>query len=82
MKLFWTTVFILSMIIFLALGLPFAKIYIGLDVPFVSIANNIITVFGYDFVGYEEQLGLMFLCPMLMMLPGRTMHLALLKLFK
>lgn len=81
-KALWISVLVLSIGFVFALGLLPMKAYLGWDMPFVELENNSWRVLGWEFVGYEKQLGALFLSGILMMLPARTIPLAIIKLMK
>ncbi|MEZ4114502.1 MAG: hypothetical protein R3B65_04015 [Candidatus Paceibacterota bacterium] len=78
----WITVLILSVgALFLLACLPL-EVHFGWDMPFVHLDHETLTLFGYKILGVERQLGFVMLSGIMMMLPVRTLHLAMIKLTK
>ena len=78
-KKIWVTVLIASIVATWVLISPSMEVYFGINMPFVTINHEQFTCFGYN-VPNDKQLGFMLLTGVLMMLPVRTLHLAILKL--
>ena len=81
MKKIWIAVLVLSIIAFFAIAAPCFEVYFGINMPFVDINMQKFNVYGYD-IPSDKQLGIMMLCGVLLMLPGRLIHLAMIKLGK
>lgn len=70
---------ILSSFLFIVLMMPWLEIF-GLNMPFIEIKDPAFNIFGFD-VPAEKQLGVMMMSGLLMMLPARTIHLSIIKLW-
>ncbi len=79
-KKLWVTILILSVLaLFLLACLPL-EVYFGWDMPFVHLGDVTLTIFGHNILGVDRQLGFVMLSGLMMMLPARTMHIAMIKL--
>lgn len=81
-KLLWSIVLILSIAGFAILLFPQIETYLHYDMPFVEINENKFNIFGKDFIGHNQKWGILLLCGIGLMLPGRLISLAILKLSK
>ena len=79
-KKFWIVVLTLSCISFFVLMTPWLEIF-GLNMPFIEIKDPAFNIFGFD-VPNQKQAGVMMMAGLLMMLPARTIHLSIIKLFQ
>lgn len=78
-KKFWFTVLFVSIVaVWILVSAPL-EVYFGINMPFVNINHEQFNLFGYE-VPKGEQWGIMLLSGLLLMLPARTVHLALIKL--
>ena len=79
-KKLWITVLVVSIVVFCVLCMPLVEVYFGWNMPFVNLDEKTLTVFGYEILGMDRQLGFLMLFGIMLMLPARTIHLSLLKL--
>lgn len=79
MKKFWIVVLVISTIAVWILSSTGLELFFGINMPFIVINHEQFTCFGYN-VPNEQQLGFVMISGMLLALPARTMHLAILKL--
>jgi len=79
MKKFWIVALVISIVMVWIFSSPGLELFFGINMPFIVINHGQFTCFGYD-VPNEQQLGFVMISGMLLALPARTMHLAILKL--
>lgn len=81
MKKFWIVVLIVSIVATWIFASPGLELFLGINMPFITINHEQFTCFGYN-IPNGSQLGFVMISGLLLMLPTRTMHLAILKLQK
>lgn len=81
-KKLWITVLILSVVALFILACLPLEVHFGWDMPFVHLDHETLTLFGHKILGVERQLGFVMLSGLMMMLPARTLHIAMIKLEK
>lgn len=79
MKKFWIVVLVISIIAAWILSSPGLELFCGINMPFITINHEQFTCFGYN-IPNGSQPGFVMLSGILLMLPARTIHLAILKL--
>jgi len=75
----WIAVLLVSIVATWILVSPSLELFFGINMPFVTINHQEFTCFGYN-IPNKMQLGFMMMSGMLLMLPARTIHLAIMKL--
>jgi hypothetical protein len=78
-KQIWFTVLFVSIVAVWVLASAPLEVYFDINMPFVTINMHQFTCFGYE-IPNSQQMGLMMMSGLLLMLPTRTLHLAMLKL--
>lgn len=81
-NLIWITVLIISLIAIIAICLPLAEAYLGIDVPWTEMKPGLFIIYGHKITDYDLQWGIMLGAGLLLMLPARLMHVAIIKLRK
>ena len=80
-KQIWFTVLFVSIVAVWILASAPLEIFFGINMPLVTINHEQFICFGYE-VPNDKQLWVMMLLVLFLMLPARTLHLAMLKLDK
>jgi len=78
-KQIWITALFVSIVAVWIFASPGLELFFGINMPFITINHEQFTCFGYN-VPDQQQIGFLMISGLLLMLPSRIMHLAILKL--